>query len=86
MNKIFMIGFLGGFSTIICLLYNKNSDINNSNIKVKFNNKVDIIDRYIIDDKLNGDKLDYDRYRLIIYKEPRPIYEVYIKNEWEILN
>ena len=90
MNKIFMIGFLGGFSTIIyCLLYNKSTDINK---KVKFNNKVDIVDivdmgciKDIVDDIIDEDKIDYDRYRLIIYRKPIPIYDLYIKNEWEIL-
>ena len=91
MNKFLMIGFFGGFSTIICLLYyNKTTDINK---KVKFNKEVDIIDggcikdivEDIIYDNIDEGKLDYDRYRLIIYRKPIPIYDLYIKNEWEIL-
>lgn len=82
MNKIIMIGFLGGFSTIIyCLLY-ENKNKNKKKNELKFNNRVVFINRNIIDDKVN---IDYDRYRLILYRKPRPIYELYLKNEWEIL-
>ncbi len=82
MNKIFMIGFLGGFSTLIyCLLY-ENKKKNKKENELTFNNKVVFINRNIIDDKVN---IDYDRYRLILYRKPRPIYELYLKNEWEIL-
>ncbi len=82
MNKIIMIGFLGGFSTIIyCLLY-ENKNKNKKKNELKFNNRVVFINRNIIDDKEN---IDYDRYRLILYRKPRPIYELYLKNEWEIL-
>lgn len=82
MNKIIMIGFLGGFSTLIyCLLY-ENKKKNKKENELTFNNKVVFINRNIIDDKVN---IDYDRYRLILYRKPRPIYELYLKNEWEIL-
>jgi len=66
MNKIFVIGFIGGFSSIIYCLMHKNKNINN--IEIKYNHKKNI----------NSDKL-------IIYQRPRPIYELYLKNEWEIL-
>ena len=65
MNKIFMIGFLGGFSSIIyCLLYNKNKNKNKDKNKVKFNGKIDIINRGcikdIIDDIIDDDIIDDD--------------------------
>jgi hypothetical protein len=73
MNKIFIIGFLGGLGSILyCLKQNKNENNNKeykeiNKHKVKFN-----------DIKISSDKL-------IIYEKPRPIYELYLKSEWEIL-
>jgi hypothetical protein len=77
MNKIFMIGFLGGFSSILyCLIQNNKKE---NKHKIIYNDKIIFNDnKYKGEIKISSDKL-------IIYENPRPIYELYLKSDWEIL-
>ena len=79
MNKIFIIGFLGGFSSILyCLIQNNKKE---NNHKINFN---DIEIKYKYKYKYK-DVINIPSDKLIIYEKPRPIYELYLKSDWEIL-
>ena len=81
MNKIYMIGFLGGFSTVLyCLIQN-----NKENKENKENNKKENKYKVVFNKIKYKDEIKISSDKLILYEQPRPIYELYLKSDWEIL-